>query len=163
VNPAELIGYANAPDTATAITGFLYLIKLPLIKHNCTLTNFGLVNATGVAASVKLGLYGADGNGLPTGPALDSAKSAIVVSATGTLIQASAGGVSLAPGQYYVGVSTNSSSGVTLQSTAVAGAGYKITDTYNGMPSSWQNLTGVVAFGGYSNQLAVFVDVSDTN
>jgi hypothetical protein len=162
VNPAEEIGYASGTGSVTLVTGNLYLIKLPLITHNGTLTDFGIVTtASAAASSVKLGLYGADGSGLPTGIILDYTSTTITVG-SGKLVQVPGIPYAIAPGQYYLAVSTNTASSISIQSSSSTGAGYKLADTYNSTPSIWPNLSGI-SLVAYSNQLAVFIDVADTN
>ncbi|HEY1536159.1 MAG TPA: hypothetical protein VGF76_19195, partial [Polyangiaceae bacterium] len=162
VNPAEEIGYASEASSVTLVTGNLYLLKLPLVAHNCTLTDFGIVAAASAAASVKLGLYASDANGLPTGPILDYSKTALTV-ASGKLVQTpGVPSYALVPGQYYLGINTNTASSISIQASSVLGSGYKVADTYDSTPANWLNLSGL-SFTAYSNQLAAFIDVSDTN
>lgn len=162
VNPNELIGFSTGGSSTTLVTGNLYLVKLPLIPHNCVLNDLGIVATASATATVKLGLYGADGNGLPTGAVMDYTKAALTV-APGTLIQQPGiPGVALTAGQqYYIAVSTNTATTISVAASTVAGAGYRAADTYNSTASIWP--AAPASLVASANQLAVFIDVTDTN
>jgi hypothetical protein len=163
VNPSELIGFASETGSQTLVTGYLYLLKLPYANHASTLNDFAIVTTATAAASVKLGLYGSDTNGLPTGAVLAYTKAAISVG-LGKIGQVpETPGQPLAAGQYYLAVSTNTASTIAIEGAATTNAaGYKVANTWDSTATAWPNLSGD-AFVGFFSELAVFIDVTDTN
>ncbi len=163
VNAIEDIGLDTVPTGSdTPILGnWLYMFRLPALKHDATLHSFGVVgDSSSTNATVALVLYADDGTGnAPTGAGIAATQSPIPIATVAKEVNAAPGNQPLTAGAtYWLGVVANMGTTLPSQADATNALSWRIPLAFG---STFPN--GQTGTQGPFVDLPIYIKVVDTD